>query len=159
MRILVFLLVILFPVFLCGQNSHNQMPIAAKDPAADAALGNVNHPVATKSAGAKKYFNQGLAYIYAFNHEEAVRSFKHAADLDPNLAMAFWGVALARGSNYNVTADAGQLKEAWANLEKAMSLAPNASDADRAYINALSRRYSSDPLADPQKLAANYRTA
>jgi hypothetical protein len=48
-------------------------------------LGNVNHPVSTKNAQAQKFFNQGLAFIYAFNHDEAVKSFKRAAELDPDL--------------------------------------------------------------------------
>src|SRR5439155_16951445 len=149
MIILAVLLAITFPVFVFGQHADGQMSMAAEQQsAATAGLGNVSHPVATKSAEAQKYFNQGLAYIYAFNHDESVRSFKRASEFDPNLAMAYWGVALARGSNYNVTADAEQLKEAYTNLQKAVSLVANASDADRAYISALSKRYSSDPSAD-----------
>lgn len=70
--------------------------------------GDVNHPVSTANADAQRFFNQGLANIYAFNHEESVRSFKRAAELDPQVAMAYWGVALSLGSNYNLQADAPQ---------------------------------------------------
>jgi tetratricopeptide (TPR) repeat protein len=122
-------------------------------------LGNVNHPVSTKNAQAQKFFNQGLAYIFAFNHDESVKAFKRAAELDPKLAMAYWGIALARGSNYNVSADKAQLKEAWDNLQKANSLASKASAQERAYIHALSKRYSPDEAADQKKLGEAYTAA
>ena len=63
--------------------------------------GNLRHPVTTKNVRAQQFFNQGLALIYGFNHEEARRSFAQAAQLDPRLAMAHWGIALAVGPNYN----------------------------------------------------------
>ena len=58
-------------------------------------LGDLHHPVSTKNAQAQQFFDQGLRFIYAFNHDEAARSFQHAAELDPKLAMAYWGVAEA----------------------------------------------------------------
>ena len=64
-------------------------------------LGDLHHPVSTHVPEAQKFFDQGLRFVYAFNHDEAARSFQHAADLDPKLAMAFWGVAEAVGPNYN----------------------------------------------------------
>jgi tetratricopeptide (TPR) repeat protein len=122
-------------------------------------VGDVDHPVSTSNAEAQKFFNQGLAYIYGFNHEEAMRSFKRAAELDPQLAMAYWGIALSLGSNYNLQAEAPQLQEAFANLERAKASLSKASDHDRAYVEALSKRYSRDPAADRQKLALDYTTA
>lgn len=64
-------------------------------------MGDLHHPVSTKNPQAQQFFNQGLRLIYAFNHEEAERSFQRAADLDPRLAIAYWGVAEAEGPNYN----------------------------------------------------------
>jgi tetratricopeptide (TPR) repeat protein len=122
-------------------------------------LGPVHHKVTTHSAEAQAFFDQGLSYIYAFNHDEAVRSFQRAAEIDPNMAMAYWGIALARGSNYNWNATSDQLAEAFQNLQKALKNAPNTSPAERAYIAALSKRYSSDPNADQAKLAAAYSAA
>jgi tetratricopeptide (TPR) repeat protein len=122
-------------------------------------LGSIDHPVSTKNAEAQKYFNQGLAYLYAFNHAEGINSFKQAAELDPNLAMAFWGISLGLGSNYNVTADEAALAEAYTNLQKAIALAPKASQAERDYIDALSKRYSKDPKADQKALGNVYRDA
>jgi tetratricopeptide (TPR) repeat protein len=158
MRNLFFVFLLLFPVAVFGQHGH----APAKEPAPAtlvAGLGDINHPVSTNNAEAQKFFNQGLAYVYAFNHAEAVRSFKQAAQLDPQLAMAYWGVSLSMGSNYNVPADGPALLEAFNNLQKAIELAPKASEQDRAYIAALSKRYSSDLQADKTKLAIDYKNA
>ena len=65
-------------------------------------LGNLNHPVTTKSLEAQRFFNQGLTLIYAFNHDASFWSFQRAADLDPGMAMAYWGMALAIGPNINL---------------------------------------------------------
>jgi tetratricopeptide (TPR) repeat protein len=158
MKYLFLALLLLFPVATSGQHSHGP----AKEPAPVAltpGLGDVNHPVSTTNAEAQKFFNQGLANIYAFNHEEAVRSFKRATELDPQLAMAYWGMALALGSNYNAQADGPSLLTAYTNLQKAIELAPKASAQDRAYIDALAKRYSSDLRADQTQLAIAYKNA
>jgi tetratricopeptide (TPR) repeat protein len=158
MKRLFFVILLLFPTVVFGQHGH--APAKAPAPVTLATgLGDINHPVSTNNPEAQKFFNQGLAYVYAFNHEEAIRSFKQAAQLDPNLAMAYWGVALSLGSNYNVPADGPALVEAYSNLQKAIALAPKASEQDRAYINALSKRYSSDIQADQKKLAVDYKNA
>jgi hypothetical protein len=68
-------------------------------------LGSLHHPVATSGPEAQKFFDQGLTLVYAFNHPEAVRSFERAAQLDPQMAMAYWGIALALGSNINSEID------------------------------------------------------
>src|SRR5262245_26616856 len=83
-------------------------------------FGQLNHPVSTKNADAQKFFNQGLALIYGFNHDEAQRAFQRAAELDPDLAMAYWGIALAVGPNYNESeVDRSRLLAANRALEKA----------------------------------------
>ncbi|HSB11952.1 MAG TPA: hypothetical protein VLM38_20870 [Blastocatellia bacterium] len=122
-------------------------------------LGEVNHPVSTSNPEAQRFFNQGLALVYGFNHDEAVRSFKRAAELDPNLAMAHWGVALALGPNINMDVDAEREKAAYEAVQKALSLASRASEVERDYIRALSTRYSSDPKADLKKLSLDYKNA
>jgi hypothetical protein len=70
-----------------------------------AGLSTLHHPVSTSNPAAQQFFDQGLRLVYAFNHEEATRSFRHAAELDPHLAMAWWGLALAVGPNYNLPVD------------------------------------------------------
>lgn len=162
MKFLMLLILIVAPIYVFGQMNHDMMKMPKETEALtlDEGLGNISHPVSTQNAEAQKYFNQGLAYMYAFNHAEAIKSFKHAAELDANLAMAYWGAALGLGSNYNVTADANQLKEAYATLQKAIQLAPKASEIERDYINALAKRYSADGTeSDRAKLGQDYKLA
>jgi tetratricopeptide (TPR) repeat protein len=125
----------------------------------ESGLGKVDHPVSTKNAEAQKFFNQGLAYLYAFNHEEGVASFRRAAELDPDLAMAHLGMSLGLGANYNDPANTERFAQAYTHLQKALELASKSSEAERAYINALSKRYSKDPTTDKAKLADDYRMA
>lgn len=153
-------LILALVAFGYSQHGHGSKPATEKPPIwLDDGLGKIDHPVTTKNVEAQKYFNQGLAYMYAFNHAEAINSFKHALELDPEMAMAFWGISLALGSNYNVTADEAALTDAYANLQKAVALAPKASQADRDYIDALKNRYAKDPKADQKALGSAYREA
>ena len=123
-------------------------------------LGHLHHPITTSSALAQRYFDQGLTLVYAFNHEEAARSFSYAAQLDPKCAMAYWGIALARGPNYNEWwIDAGREKTAAEAVQKAEALASGSSAEEQAYIHALAQRFSTDPKADQKKLGASYRDA
>ena len=85
-------------------------------------LGTHGRKVTTASPEAQRYFDQGLCFLYAFNHDEAIRSFRQAAELDPGCAMAWWGVAIALGPHINnplVPEERG--KAAWEALEKARS--------------------------------------
>ncbi|MDB6147067.1 MAG: Tetratricopeptide 2 repeat protein [Spartobacteria bacterium] len=132
---------------------------ASSQPRLISGLGSLHHPVSTKNATAQEFFDQGLKLIYGFNHEEARRSFQRAAELDPKLAMAWWGVALAIGPNYNFPADPGREKAAHDAVQRAISLQENASEAERAYINALAFRYSNDPKSDLHQLDLTYRDA
>jgi tetratricopeptide (TPR) repeat protein len=122
-------------------------------------LGNLHHGVSTKNAQAQKFFDQGLRFTYAFNHDEAARSFQHAGELDPKLAMAYWGVAEAVGPNYNDPADPERYKRAHEAVQKALQLSVDASPSDRAYINALATRFPADPHSDLKKAAEGYRDA
>src|SRR6267378_4258504 len=122
-------------------------------------LGDLHHPVSTKNAQAQQFFDQGLRFIYAFNHDEAARSFQHAAELDPKLAMAYWGIAEAVGPNYNDPADPNRYKQAHEAVQKAVDLSPAASSSDQAYIQALAKRFPADPNSDLRKAAEDYRDA
>jgi tetratricopeptide (TPR) repeat protein len=122
-------------------------------------LGDLQHPVSTKNPAAQKFFDQGLRLVYAFNHDEAARSFQHAAKLDPTMAMAYWGIAEAVGPNYNDPANEPRRKQAYDAIQKALQLSANAPASERAYIEALAQRYSDDPNADLRQLAVNYANA
>ena len=122
-------------------------------------FGEVHHPVSTKNKQAQDFFDQGLKFVYGFNHDEARRSFEQAARLDPKLAMAWWGVALTLGPNYNLPVDPEREKAGYDAVQKAVALQANASEPERAYINALVVRYSNDPKADLPALDRAYKDA
>ncbi len=134
--------------------SHEQRPVTLME-----GLGDWHHPVSTKNKEAQQFFDQGLRLIYAFNHDEAARSFHKAAELDPSLAMAYWGVAEAVGPNYNDPASEDRFKEAHTAIQKAVDLSGGASAAERAYIAAMAKRFPADPKADLRKAAEKYRDA
>src|SRR5262245_34981161 len=85
-------------------------------------LGNHTHPITTSSPRAQRFFDQGLSLAYAFNHEEAKRSFLEGARLDPACAMCWWGVALVLGPNINASMDPAVTTEAVRAARKASSL-------------------------------------
>src|SRR6266851_3648028 len=124
-----------------------------------AGLGDLHHPVSTKNAEAQEFFDQGLRLIYAFNHDEAARSFRKAAELDPKLAIAYWGIAEAVGPNYNDPASANRFIQAHEAIQKAVDLSGSASDAERGYILAMAKRFPADPKSDRRKAAEDYRDA
>jgi tetratricopeptide (TPR) repeat protein len=122
-------------------------------------LGDLHHPVSTKNAQAQQFFDQGLRLIYAFNHDEAARSFAWAAELDPKLAMAYWGIAEAVGPNYNDPASDERLKQAHQAVQTAVDLSANASPSEKAYIKAMALRFPADVTADRKKAAEAYHDA
>ncbi|MGA8143883.1 MAG: hypothetical protein WB987_08360 [Candidatus Acidiferrales bacterium] len=124
-----------------------------------AGMGSLHHSIATSNPEAQQFFDQGLTLVYAFNHDEAVRSFRRAAELDPNAAMPWWGIALSLGPNYNDPSDPEREKAAFDAIQKAKTLAAGGPEIEKAYIVTLSARYSDDPKADLKKLAHDYSTA
>lgn len=146
-------------VLLCAASvsaQHHAMG-AAKPVPLVTGLGDHHHAVSTKNVLAQKYFDQGLRYIYAFNHDEAARSFQKAATLDPKLAMAYWGIAEAVGPNYNDPASDDRFKQAHEAIQKAVDLNSNASASEQGYIAAMALRFPADPKADRRQAAEQYR--
>jgi len=124
-----------------------------------AGVGNAHHPVSTKNAQAQMFFDQGLRLIYAFNHEEAAHAFEEAAKLDPQLAMAYWGIAEAVGPNYNDPASDERFMEAHKQVQKAVELSAKATASEQAYIAALAIRFPADTKANRKQAAEQYRDA
>ena len=122
--------------------------------------GGFSRPVSTASPEAQRYFDQGLAFMYAFNHDEAIRSFRRAAELDPTCAMAFWGVAIANGPHINnPVVPEERAKAAWEALGRAKALAAGASPVERALIEALGARYALPQPEDRKPLEQAYADA
>jgi len=145
------------PIIAQQHGGHDQP--AAKKATLMTGLGDLHHPVTTSNPEAQKFFDQGMRLIYAFNHEEAAGSFQRAAELDPKMAMAYWGLAEAVGPNYNDPADPDRYKKAHEAIAKAGELASNASAAEKAYIAAMALRFPADPAADHRLAAERYRNA
>jgi tetratricopeptide (TPR) repeat protein len=101
-------------------------------------------------AASAQFFDQGMRYLWAFNHDEATRSFAKAAQLDPQCAACYWGVALTVGPNYNLPMMVeARAKVAWEALQKAKELAPQAAPVEQALIAALAERYPTAQPLDP----------
>ncbi len=115
-----------------------------------------NLKITSTSAEAKVFFNQGLFYLYAFNHAEADRSFKEAIRLDPDCAMCHWGVGLGLGPNINMPMAEANNADAYAFTQKALGLSENVSKIEKALINALVMRYAETPPADRAGLDSIY---
>jgi tetratricopeptide (TPR) repeat protein len=122
-------------------------------------LGDHHRPITTKFATAQRYFDQGLRLVYAFNHPEAIRAFNEAARLDPNCAICYWGAALAYGPNINAPMDSASGVQAYAAVQRALALAPKADERERAYIEALAKRYAEVPPAERAALDSAYARA
>ena len=105
-------------------------------------LGRHTFPVSTRSRQTQLFLSQGVNLTYGFNHAEAARAFREAARLDPRLAMAYWGQALVLGPNINAPMAADDEPKALALVQKAVALKGGASARERAYIDALARRYT-----------------
>jgi tetratricopeptide (TPR) repeat protein len=138
-------LIILFASIWCGVALTSIQVDGAQEPFFEG-LGSYSRTITTSSPEAQKYFNQGLNFLFGFNHGAAIRAFQAAEAIDPDCAMAHWGVALACGPHINfpvVPPPAAEL--AWKELALAQEHAAHASTVEQALIEALSHRY-----ADPQ---------
>lgn len=122
-------------------------------------LGTLHHPISTTSEQAQRYFDQGLRLVYAFNHEEAVRSFEEAVTLDPQAAMPHWGIALALGPNINAAMSKDSERRAIEAIKQAQARSDRAGDSERAYIDALAKRYLSAKKASRASLDKAYADA
>ena len=123
-------------------------------------LGTHTRKVATTSSDAQKYFDQGLNFYFGFNHGAAIRSFKEAARLDPNCAMAHWGIALANGPHINFPmVPPSAAAEAWSELALAQQNVARATPLERALITALAKRYANPQPADRSPLNRAYADA
>jgi tetratricopeptide (TPR) repeat protein len=122
-------------------------------------LGKHHYPITTKSKQVQRYFDQGLTLCYAFNHTEAIRSFRGALKHDPECAMAYWGIAYASGPHVNRPMDKDDNIRAWEALQKAIALKSKASAKEQVYIDAMAKRYQAEFVEDRSALDKAYATA
>jgi len=122
-------------------------------------LGTLHVPVSTSTPRAQRFFDQGIRLLYAFNHAEAIRAFREAARLDPALAMAYWGQALALGPNLNAPMTRDNGRAAYVAIQAARAAAPRASARERALVEALTVRYAPEGAGDRPALDRAYAAA
>lgn len=158
MRVSILCVLLLTAAPALAQHQHHTSQAA---PELLTGLGSHHHPITTKSADAQRYFDQGLILLYGFNHDEAVRYFRHAAELDPQAAMPHWGIALAIGPNYNDTAvDADRARATHEAVRAALERASASSSREQDYIRALAKRYPTpEAQSDWKKFHVEYSEA
>ncbi len=114
-------------------------------------LGSYSRRITTTSEAAQRWFDRGLVWTYAYNHEEAVNCFEKALEADADCALAHWGIAYAIGPNYNKPWEAFEddekpdaLAQARQAISRAAELKDRVSDFEKALIEAISHRYPDD---------------
>jgi tetratricopeptide (TPR) repeat protein len=122
-------------------------------------LGSLHYQITTALPLAQRYFDQGLRLYYAFNHQEAIRSFQEGARVDPDCTMCYWGIALAYGPNINAPMDVASGRLAHDAIQQASQHATRVSDREQALIRALATRYVAEPPADRTELDVAYSHA
>jgi tetratricopeptide (TPR) repeat protein len=125
-------------------------------------MGPHKRKVTTKSPLAQRYFDQGLNQLYGFNHDEAIRSFKQAAELDPSCAMAWWGIAVANGPHINnpmVPAERERAAVDAINRAQQLAAAHGATAAEKALIQAVAKRHAWPQPKDRGPLDRAYAAA
>ncbi len=122
-------------------------------------LGTLHHAITTRSPVAQKYFDQGLRLTYGFNHDEAIKSFREGLKHDSTCAMCYWGIAYALGPNINLPMDTAAARPAYDAARLALKYSSSTTPRERAYIEALARRYTSDPSAGRAPLDSAWANA
>ncbi len=157
------LLIVFFTLLIASCSNTNEDDLIQRGGAPLlSGLGTHDHKISTEIPGAQRYFNQGLVLSFAFNHAESIRSFKAAQKLDPSCAMCFWGEALSRGPNINVTSDGKVVMsdndrlEAFKAIERAKELMSSSTLKEQDYIIALSSRYNGQVGTDRSVLDRKY---
>lgn len=124
-------------------------PTVAQDTPADPPLrlyenfGTYARTVTTRSDEAQRWFNQGIQLLYGFNHDEAIRSFRQAATLDPGCAMCWWGVAYAHGLHINnPQMSEAQSRNGYDAAQEALRQLDVETPEEHALVHAVSRRYA-----------------
>src|SRR3954470_7809950 len=152
-------LTLLWAAVVCLANHAFAAEPSAKPPLYSG-LGTFGRKITTTSPEAQRYFDQGLCFLYAFNHDEAIRSFEYAARLDPNSAMAWWGISVANGPHINdAIVPPERAKAAWDALTKARETSAKSSPTEQALVIALAKRYADPQPEDRKPLDEAYAAA
>lgn len=153
-------LAILLATAACSAPQATPAPAGSSEPAPlFEGLGDHARKVSTKEPLAQRYFDQGLNLCYGFNHDEALRSFEQATRIDPDCAMAYWGIAFAVGPNYNLPVSPENAVRAFEALQAARQRAAGATPVERDLIDALAARFANPPPEERKDLDRAYAQA
>lgn len=147
------------PITMCGTIGLNWLDTTVTSSRIIPGLGDLHYPITTRSLKAQEYFEQGLRLIYGFNHWEAIQSFREATRLDPNCAMAFWGLALAYGPNLNDVNPKDRERIAFESIQKAQAVKGSVSPVEQDLIDALASRYNGKAYDNRDSLNQSYAGA
>jgi tetratricopeptide (TPR) repeat protein len=151
---------------MLGRATKTEAPPAATPASTEAqvplfdGLGTHTRAIAAANPEAQRYFDQGLNFLFGFNHDEAIRAFRKAAEVAPDAPMPWWGVAVAYGPHINFPiVPPDKAAAAWEALGKARERAPKGSEVEQGLIEALSKRYASPQPEDRKPLDEAYAAA
>ena len=147
------------PITMCGAFGSNWLDTTITASRIIPGLGDLHYPITTTSLKAQEYFEQGLRLIYGFNHWEAIQSFREATRLDPNCAMAYWGLALAYGPNLNDVNPKDRERIAFESIQKARAVKGRVSQVEQDLIDALASRYNGKAYDNRDSLNQSYASA
>lgn len=154
------LLILVLTLCTCLTPARGQGDAASANAQLFDRMGSWQRDFTVASEEAAPFLVQGCIWLQSFNHDEAIRSFKEAARLDPDCAMAWWGVAFAEGPNYNDPVMTERRNQAaWDALQQALARINNTAPWERALIEALSTRYAHPFPEDRTHLEQAYADA
>lgn len=147
------------PITMCGAQLIDWNDTTYNEAKILPGMGDFGYKVSTSSPKCQQFFDQGLKLVYAFNHWEAIQSFREAIKADPNCAMAYWGLALAYGPNLNDVNPADREKLAYEAVQKAIARKNKATPVESDIIDAMAKRYDGKAYAVRDSLNRAYANA
>ena len=122
-------------------------------------LGSYTRTITTNSPEAQKYFNQGLNFLFGFNHGAAIRAFQAAAAADADCAMAHWEIALACEPHINFPVVLPPWPSSRGRIPGLPAACGKLLAVEQALIEALRQRYANPQPEDRSPLDLAYANA
>jgi hypothetical protein len=144
------ILLFIFPSSLAAQETHSH--------SAPEKLGKVSFPISCAPA-VQEQFDRGVALLHSFAYTAAENAFQGVAELDPQCAMAHWGIAM---TYYHQLWDPPIVPATIPTAQGEIRLARQikaGSDRERKFINALGLIYQNADTVPYGTRALNYDRA
>lgn len=145
-----FLLATLCPAIAGAQEEHQHHEPGEK-------IGKVNFVVSC-STESRQRFNRAVAWLHSFEYGESERAFKEIATIDPQCAMAHWGIAMSLYHQLWAPPSRAELEQGAGAVRKAKQIGAKTT-RERAYIDAIGQFYDEGETVDHSARAARYERA